>query len=362
MPRAPRIEYEGAIYHVMARGNRGEAIVRSDEDCETFIKTMEETCVRTKWKTYAWVLMQNHYHWVMETPHGNLVEGMCWFQNTFTRRINSRNRLWGHLFGGRYKANVVEGRLGGLGVRNRWDRGYLFDLIDYVHLNPARAGLVGPDREEGQRSVRDYPWSSVSRGYALSRRKRPDYLHPDTWKLYQLDDTAAGRQSFVRRLDGRVRDERGIGASDGRPGFGEVVRNGWLYGSDRFRELLLEHTEEEEEKQESNAVYRSSEQARAYSEKKAERILEEGLRHFRLEEKDIKSPKKRDERRVAVAWAICEETTVRQDWIAERLNLKSATNVSQRVRQYRKKTEREKTKQMKTWEKKRKREKVDRRT
>ncbi len=102
MPRAPRIEYEDAAYHVMARGNRRLPIVFNDADRELFAETLAEACALAKFKTYAWVLMDNHYHWVLETPKANLVEGMTWFQNAFTRRINARNRLWGHLFGGRY--------------------------------------------------------------------------------------------------------------------------------------------------------------------------------------------------------------------------------------------------------------------
>ena len=81
MPRAPRIEYEDAAYHVMARGNRRQDIVFNDSDRELFAETLAEACALAKFKTYAWVLMDNHYHWVLETPKANLVEGMTWFQN-----------------------------------------------------------------------------------------------------------------------------------------------------------------------------------------------------------------------------------------------------------------------------------------
>src|SRR6056297_1587568 len=108
MPRMPRIEYEGAVYHVMARGDHREPIVYSDEDREIFVQTLGQACERTGWEIFAWVLMDNHYHVAMRTPEPNLVEGMRWFQNAFTRRINTRNQLWGHLFGGRYKSILVE--------------------------------------------------------------------------------------------------------------------------------------------------------------------------------------------------------------------------------------------------------------
>ena len=110
MPRSPRIEYEGAIYHVMARGNRRMNIVEGDGDRKLFCQTLDEACKQTGWQVYAWVLMSNHYHLVFKTPQPNLVSGMTWFQNTFTRRINTKNRLWGRLFGDRYKAVLVEPR------------------------------------------------------------------------------------------------------------------------------------------------------------------------------------------------------------------------------------------------------------
>jgi REP element-mobilizing transposase RayT len=69
-----------------------------------------EACEQTGWKVHAWVLMTNHYHFMLETPEPNLVAGMQWLQNTYTRRYNSRHRLWGRLFGDRYKAVLNEGR------------------------------------------------------------------------------------------------------------------------------------------------------------------------------------------------------------------------------------------------------------
>lgn len=79
-----------------------QPIVFNDSGRGLFAETLAEACALVKVKSYAWVLMDNHYHWVLETPKAKLVEGMTWFQNTLTRRINARNRLWGHLFGGRY--------------------------------------------------------------------------------------------------------------------------------------------------------------------------------------------------------------------------------------------------------------------
>ena len=95
MPRQVRIQFPGAVYHVMARGDRREAIFLDDEDRRMFLKVLEEACGRTGWRCLAYVLMGNHYHLVLETPEPNLVAGMAWLQNTFTRRHNVRHRLQG---------------------------------------------------------------------------------------------------------------------------------------------------------------------------------------------------------------------------------------------------------------------------
>lgn len=107
MPRQPRIEYEGAIYHVMNRGDRREEIVQGDEDREWFVKTLAEACERCQWQVHAWTLMGNHFHLVVETPLGNLVAGMKWFLGAYTIRFNARHRVHGHLFAGRYKSLIV---------------------------------------------------------------------------------------------------------------------------------------------------------------------------------------------------------------------------------------------------------------
>ena len=92
MLRPLRIEYEGARYHVMCRGNRGATVFGSEGDVGLFLKTLGEVCARTDWKVHAWVLMSTHYHLLLETPNANLVDGMKWFQGTFTQRMNAMQR------------------------------------------------------------------------------------------------------------------------------------------------------------------------------------------------------------------------------------------------------------------------------
>ena len=104
MARSIRIEFPVAFYHVMARGNRREAIFADDDDRRFFLKTVGEACGMTGWRVHAWVLMNNHYQLLIETPEANLVAGMRWLQNTYTRRYNVRHGLRGRLFGDRDKA------------------------------------------------------------------------------------------------------------------------------------------------------------------------------------------------------------------------------------------------------------------
>src|SRR5690348_12835570 len=109
MARKLRIQYEGAIYHIMNRGDHREDIFLDDNDRELFLETLGQTCAKTDWQIHAWCLMRNHFHLVVETPRANLVDGMKWFLGTYTSRFNRRHKLFGHLFSGRYKSLVVDG-------------------------------------------------------------------------------------------------------------------------------------------------------------------------------------------------------------------------------------------------------------
>ena len=108
MARPLRIEYPGAMHQAMARGNQGRSIFRDAADRRRFVEVLGEACGKTGWRVYAYVLMGNHDHLLVETPEGNLVAGMKWLQGTYTQRHNGRHKVFGHLFQGRYKAVPVE--------------------------------------------------------------------------------------------------------------------------------------------------------------------------------------------------------------------------------------------------------------
>jgi REP element-mobilizing transposase RayT len=122
MPRKLRVEYPGAIYDVMNRGDHRENIFRDDQDRDCFLSTLGEACRKTEWAVLAYCLMPNHFHLVIETPQANLIAGMKWMLGVYTKRFNIRHKLCGHLFAGRYKALVVEGS----------GNGYLATVCDYV--------------------------------------------------------------------------------------------------------------------------------------------------------------------------------------------------------------------------------------
>ena len=117
MPRPLRIEYQGARYHVLSRGDRREDIVFDDEDRRRFVATLGEGAARANWQVHAFCLMGNHFHLVIETPEPTLIRGMQWMLGTYTARFNARHRLRGHLFSGRYKSIVVDEAEGAICAR-----------------------------------------------------------------------------------------------------------------------------------------------------------------------------------------------------------------------------------------------------
>lgn len=140
MARPLRIEFNGALYHVTSRGDRREDIYEDDRDRELFLEVLAEVVERFNWLCHAYCLMGNHYHLVIETPEGNLSQGMRQLNGVYTQASNRRHRRSGHLFQGRFKAIVVD------------KDSYLLELTRYVVLNPVRARMV--------KKPADYRWSS----------------------------------------------------------------------------------------------------------------------------------------------------------------------------------------------------------
>ena len=135
MARKPRIHLPGGFYHVILRGNSGQPVFFTDEDCCRFYLLLQEGTCRFGYRIHAFFLMTNHIHLVIQVGAIPLSRGMQNLSFRYARWINWRKKRTGHLFQGRYKAVLVDGD------------SYLLELIRYIHLNPVRAGMV-TDPEE----------------------------------------------------------------------------------------------------------------------------------------------------------------------------------------------------------------------
>lgn len=320
MPREQRIEYPGAYYHVMARGDRGDDIVQDVEDRRRFEQTLEEVVELGGWEVLAWTLMSNHYHLVIHTPEANLVEGMRWFQNTWTRRFNQRHRLWGHLFGGRYKAIPVE------------EGDYLIRLMHYVHLNPVRARMVR--REDGLES---YAWSSLADYLKPKRRRRRWVAVEHGLGQLRLSDRAAGRREFLAQTEEAIDwgnpEAAGAQLPEGQT-LHSSLRRGWYFGAEGFRERLIELLGRDEGRISARRSRgHTGAQARDHGQAVAERIIREGGQMLGLGEADLENLKKGDWRKGLLAGLIRRRALVDNGWLAQRLHMGARNAVSRIIRQ-----------------------------
>lgn len=140
MARPLRVQFPGAIYHIISRGIDGRNILDTDKDKQYLLKLFLHAKKFYKLEIYLYCLLNNHYHFSMETPLGNVSKVLHWINTTYTSWYNKVYERKGHLFQGRYKSILVD------------KDEYLLELSKYIHLNPVKAGIV--NRPE------DYKWSS----------------------------------------------------------------------------------------------------------------------------------------------------------------------------------------------------------
>ena len=305
------MEFEGAIYHVVNRGDRREDIFVGDADRDLFLELLGQACAKTGWKIHAYVLMSNHYHLMLETPQANLVAGMKWLQNTYTIRFNRRHRLSGHLFQGRYKAVLVDPE----------ERSYFLLLADYIHLNAARAKLL-----KSEESILKYPWSSLTH-YVAPRRRRPVWMEVDAVLGEDgLSDCASGRRRFLERMEVRKNEDLESDAKESGESL-KLFRRGWVVGGEAFRDRIADRMEELLAKNAGGQIKRS-ERHRDHGLKLAERLLACGLDYFKLTPADLRSLPKGDARKRIIGHLISRNTTAGLAWIGQRLQMGERTRVS----------------------------------
>jgi len=315
MPRKPRIEFEGAVYHVMCRGDHGEDVYRDEHDRHGFLECLAQVCMKTCWRVHAYVLLSNHYHLLVETPRANLVVGMHWLQGTYTGRYNRRHRLRGHLFQGRYKPLLIEPE----------QDDYFLQVATYIHLNPVRAGLAGPRKV----ALKEYPWSSYP-AYLATERRRPAWLCVErVLAALALADTAAERSAYAAHMAERVRQALRRGDGDLARQW-EAIRRGWCLGGEDFRTRMQRRLDKLLHGHLPDSY--AGPAVEEHQQRTAEELLAAGLKAVGLSPDDLPDLPKTDPRKQAVAWWIRKHTTARNRWVSERLHMGHEVNVCQAVR------------------------------
>ncbi len=310
MPRKLRIQFPGALYHVLDRGDRREAIFRDDADRERFLETLGEVCARTGWRLHAYVLMSNHYHLLLETPEPNLAAGMRWFQGTYSIRFNCRHKLHGHVFQGRYKAVLVDPE----------EKEYFLTVSDYIHLNPVRAGLIAPEKK-----LCEYRWSSYPL-YARTRGKMPPWLALGTvLGELGLEDRAGDRWRYAGRMEGRITEERK--RSKARVEELKELRRGWCLGGVEFRQRALALIEGLSDRLKQKKQMDSGAR-QEHTEQEAEALVRRALTALDLKDEDLAKMQKKDERKILIGKLVRKHTLARNAWIGLRLRMGDATRVS----------------------------------
>ena len=300
MARKLRIEYEGALYHVINRGNYRADIFASDGAREAFEECLWEACEKTGWRVHAYVIMRNHYHVALETPNGDLVAGMKWLQATFANRFNRFRKELGHVFQGRYQAIVLE------------DAYALGSVCHYIHLNPVRAKIVSPAQLE------EFRWSSFH--WINQALKRPPALSFETAldDAGGLDDSPEGRTRYLAYLDWLATDT----AEQKARNF-EKMSRGWAHGTKGFKIALIK------DRKEVHIVGAAAEADSA----EARELTWEGIVVRCLEvmgeaKTDLTGAKKATPWKVALANHLKLTTTASNPWIARRLHMGDPDGVS----------------------------------
>jgi len=300
MARKLRLEYPGACYHVINRGNYRGAVFKTEGARLAFEACLFEACARSGWLLHAYVVMSNHYHLAVETPKANLVPGMQWLQATFANRFNRLRGERGHLFQGRYKALVVEpGAALGL-------------VCHYIHLNPVRAGLIPVG------DLRNYRASSY--WHLWRPRTRPAFLSCRTSldEAGCLSDTRAGWQSYAAYLDWQA----GAGPV-GRTKAYVCMSEGWALGSAGFKQALRrDHAVATETRAWDEAGVREIRQAE-WAE-----VLQRLLTAAGKTAEDVRRERRGAAWKAGIARQMKQSTQAGNRWLAEHLNMGSPKAVS----------------------------------
>jgi len=301
--RKLRLEFPGACYHVINRGNYRSDVFASEGARDAFQACLFAVCARSGWLLHAFAIMRNHYHLALETPEGNLVAGMQWLQATFANRFNRLRDERGHVFQGRYKALLVE------------DGGPLGQVCDYIHLNPVRAGVVPVER------LGEFRHSSF--WYLAQPRLRPEFLRCETAlaEAGGLADTPQGRRSYGEYLTWQ--------AAEGPAGKNRTYVNlsrGWALGTAGFKRAL---TKDYGLAANARALERAG--ARELREEQWHEALRECLKAKGKSPADAPNERKGAGWKAQIALEMKERTQATNQWLTEQLHMGRAEAVSVHV-------------------------------
>ena len=305
MARKTRIEYAGALYHVINRGNYRSWIFETNGARYSFLRCLDQACLTMDWRLHSWCLMGNHYHLCLETLSPNLVEGMRWLQSTFANRFNRFRQMNGHVFQGRYKAILL-------------DEVALGPVCHYIHLNPVRAGLVECCRLE------EYPDSSFAHLWRPQRRKTYEVFDTALQAAGCLPDNPSGRRRYREYLEWLSED------SQARKRFGfEEMSRGWAKGSKDFKKDIIKNLMGVESRKVVEA------EAAEIREPAWEMRLEMGLALLGRSADDLKAARKGADWKIALARYMRETHLTPHRWIAQNLYMGSPSTVQSLVSRHR---------------------------
>jgi REP element-mobilizing transposase RayT len=318
MARKLRVEYAGACYHVINRGNYRKDLFIGKGAAEAFQACLGEAARRFGWRVHAFVIMRNHYHLLVETPEPNLSVGMKWLQGTWVMRFNRFRGETGRPFQGRYKALHVE------------PGSAVAQVAHYIHLNPVRAKVVTPEK------LLEHRWSSLP---LFVRKARPGYLESMTVlsESGHLPDSAAGWRRYLEYLgflaeeDAKLREAR----------FGRLSR-GWVIGSASFKAGLKKELAMEGADRERFALLGADRKAQQELQTELwEAKLGKAAELFKVRLDQLPSQFSAPEK-VKLAALMKAASSASNGWLAQRLQMGSAGNISQYVRRFRLRAEADK--------------------
>jgi len=186
MPRAPRVQAAGAIYHVTTRGNRKQDIFIDTDDRARFLQLVQQAVDRFGWLCHAYCLMTNHYHLLVQTREADISQGMHRLNSVYANWFNWRHQFTGHLFERRFHDELVDGQA------------HLLELTRYIVLNPVRAGL--------KNHAGEWFWSSYNA--TIGRLEQPSFLTTTLVLSLFSDDSSRARELYPAFVEERAAEYR----------------------------------------------------------------------------------------------------------------------------------------------------------